>query len=73
MDNEFTHDTAYRAMFYFLESLFKETDSDYLAGLLGELALLPDGGSADPAHRKDFEAAVARARIDMQGVNLKFT
>jgi len=47
---------AYQAMFLFLESYWKlgEKKSDELAGLLGSLALLPDGKSADPALMNDW-------------------
>jgi len=41
--------TAYQCMYTFLDNLYRKTDSEYLAGLLGDMARLEDGISADPA------------------------
>ena len=51
---------AYQAMFLFLDFYWKlgGKKSDELAGLLGSLALLPDGESADPALMDDWKKCV---------------
>jgi hypothetical protein len=53
---------AYKAMFLFLDSYWKlgNKKSDELAGLLGDLALLSDGSSADPAMSEDWQKCVAQ-------------
>lgn len=52
---------AYAATYSFLEHLYRLTNSDYLATLLGGMSLLPDGGTADPAIAEEWRAAVDRA------------
>lgn len=52
---------GYLAMYAFLESLYRETESDYLGGLLGGMSLLPDGSPADPAVWPDWLDAVVKA------------
>jgi hypothetical protein len=54
-----TTQQAYLATFAFLETQFRSTGSEELGALLGSLALLPDGSPADPAHKREWEAAVA--------------
>ena len=54
-----TEQQAYLAMFTFLEHHYRNGAQE-LGELLGSLALLPDGGSADPAHRTEWLAAVER-------------
>jgi len=59
---------AYSAMYRYLERLFEQTKSDELGGLLGSLAVLPDGQPADPAAWSDWLRAVGEARngqVDM--------
>ena len=53
-----TDKQAYAATFYFLEQMFLRTGSDELGALLGSMSLLADGGTADPAMAKDWQAAV---------------
>ena len=57
-----THHEAYLAMFSYLEELYLRTSSDDIGAILGQLALLPDGKSADPAAMIDFERAIARVK-----------
>jgi hypothetical protein len=52
---------AYQAMFLFLDFYWKlgNKKSDDLAVLLGGLALLPDGDSADPALMHDWKKCLS--------------
>lgn len=52
---------AYLAMYAFLSEIYTRTHSDELGALLGSMSLLPDGGTADPAIRHEWQAAVAAA------------
>jgi hypothetical protein len=49
---------AFKVMVHFLESYYKRTASDDIGSLLGDLQLLQDGGSADPAAWEDWILAV---------------
>lgn len=49
---------AYTAMFYYLENLYKMTNSGDLAGFLGSMSLLSDGKPADAAVWEDWVEAV---------------
>lgn len=49
---------AYLCMFEFLRRHHQRGPTDDIAGLLGGLALLEDGGSADPAQMNDWMIAV---------------
>lgn len=53
---------AYLAMFAFLEQRYDMTGSDDLGALLGSMALLTDGGTADPAIWEDWCEAVKKAQ-----------
>jgi hypothetical protein len=44
-----TDEQAFRAMIFFLERYFERTQSDDVGALLGDLQLLDDGLTADPA------------------------
>lgn len=69
MKNTLTSDQAYEAMFRFLERLYEKTGSDYLGGLLGGMALLDDGNSADPAYKSEWLNAVEdvlEGRVDIR-------
>ena len=44
-----TIDEAYRSMYYFLEDYYRMTKSDDIGGMLGSLAILEDGYTADEA------------------------
>jgi hypothetical protein len=56
-----TLEQAYAAMYFFLEDLYNRTRSDELGGLLGSMALLPDGKPADGGISADWQRAVERA------------
>lgn len=53
---------AYLAMFEFLVELYERTQSDELGALLGDLSLLSDGTTADPAAWRDWLRCVKKAR-----------
>jgi hypothetical protein len=52
---------AYLAMFAFLENHYQSTGSSDIGAMLGSLSLLPDGSPAEPAHRREREAAIRSA------------
>ncbi len=58
---QLTEREAYLAMFHFLEAHYKR-GLEELGGLLGSLALLPDGSPADPACLQDWKLAVDAVR-----------
>jgi hypothetical protein len=59
MSEKIDERTAYLAMFEFLRQRYKRTgEPDEIGILLGELSLLEDGGSADPAAMQDWREAV---------------
>ncbi len=60
MKNLSVHE-AYTAMFAFLESRYRMTESDELGALLGSMSLLPGGGTADPAIWEDWLNAIREA------------
>ncbi|MGD1901946.1 MAG: hypothetical protein ACFB9N_06875 [Geitlerinemataceae cyanobacterium] len=45
---------AYLAMYEFLNDFYDRTKSDEVGGLLGEMSLLGDGSTADPAAWEDW-------------------
>lgn len=49
-----TNETAYKAMIRFLEKYYERTNSDDIGSLLGDLQLLSDGSTADPAAWNDW-------------------
>jgi len=55
-----TERVAYLAMFRFLERHF-QNGLEELGGILGSMAFLPDGGSADPAMIEEWRNAVQEA------------
>lgn len=60
--NSLTLKEAYLAMFEFIVELYQRTNSDELGSLLGDLSLLPDGSTADPAAWLDWLRCVEKAR-----------
>lgn len=56
-----TDKQAYTAMFHFLKQLYERTKSDDLAGFLGDMSMLENGSTADPAMLHDWERAVEYA------------
>lgn len=67
-----TEQEAYRAMYYFLEKYYSYIKSEEIANLLGGLSLLPDGSTADPAFETEWSDSIKRAKVDTEGVKLKF-
>ena len=53
---------AYLAMYEFLVELYERTQSDELGSLLGDLSLLADGTTADPAAWNDWLRCIEKAR-----------
>ena len=53
---------AYLARYEFLVELYERTQSDELGSLLGDLSLLADGTTADPAAWGDWLRCVEKAR-----------
>ena len=62
-----TEKQEYLAMFYYLERLYDETNSDELGGLLGSMILLEDGRPSDPAVWSDWEEAIVKAKAKTEG------
>lgn len=54
MNDNLTHKQAYAAMFDFIEQIFRRTNSDDLAALLGSMSTTADGVPAD-RRQTDFE------------------
>lgn len=63
MTNEpmLTTKQAFRAMVFFLEGYYERTKSDDVGSLLGDLQVLKDGATADPAAMEDWDRCVRRA------------
>lgn len=57
-DDKVTVREAYLAMFEYLHCYYERGKSDEIGGMLGDLSLLQDGGSADPAAMSDFLLAM---------------
>lgn len=53
---------AYLAMYAYLAELYEDTKADYLGGLLGEMSLLEDELTADPAAWRRWIEAVSKVR-----------
>ena len=64
---------AYLSMFEFIVELYKRTKSDDLGAILGDLSLLPDGTTADPAAWSDWLRCVEKVRRDGVDANLAIT
>lgn len=58
--DELTTQQAFKAMVLFLESFYERTKSDDVGGLLGDLILLKDGTTADPAAWDDWMKCVKK-------------
>jgi hypothetical protein len=52
---------AYFAMYIYLEKLYRNTNSENLAGFLGSMSLLDDGTTADPAVWQDWMESISKA------------
>jgi hypothetical protein len=60
--NNLTLNEVYAAMFVFLERRYNMTKSDEIGSMLGDMTLLPDGGTADPATWGDWLKCVEAAK-----------
>lgn len=64
-----TVEEAYGAMYRYLQRLLERTGSREIAGLLGEMSLLEDGTTVDPAAWSDWLEAVRdvqEKKVDME-------
>jgi hypothetical protein len=57
-----TTNQAFTAMVIFLEGFYERTKSDDVAGLLGDLILMADGNTADPAAWLDWLESIERSK-----------
>jgi len=57
-----TDHEAFLAMYDLLRDRYERTKSADIGALLGDLSLLPDGGTADPAAWQDWVRAVEKAK-----------
>ena len=71
-----TSKQAYEAMYSFLEAYYERGASDEIGYMLGNMSLLSDGTSADPAYTEDWNEAVKKviegkvdARLEIGGLN----
>jgi hypothetical protein len=55
-----TAESTFNAMRLFLEEYYQRTQSEGIAGLLGDLRALPDGKPVDPAAWDDWIRCVER-------------
>lgn len=62
---------AYRAMFYYLQDYYFREHSDEIGNMLGGMALLSDGGTADAAAWEDWLIAVKRSETDLDSIFLR--
>jgi len=60
-------------MYAFLTHWYQMTQSADIAGLLGSMSLLPDGGTADPAIESDWQEALEKAKRGEVDPNLKLS
>lgn len=68
-----TEKQAYAAMYFFLNEFWKRTKSDDLGNILGDMSLLADGSTADPAIREDWNRAVECALQGNEPDSLTFS
>jgi hypothetical protein len=71
MDETLTKREAFLAMYAFLERIYERLKSDDLGGILGDMSLLPDGGTADPSVWSDWELAVQSVKNGKTDARLK--
>jgi len=69
---DLTKKEAYLAMYSFLENEYEMTKSDDIAGLLSDMSLLQDGGTADPAAMHAWEEAIKKVKAGETDALLKF-
>lgn len=70
MNDKVTIDEAYKAMYLYLENLYKLTGSDDLGGFLGSMSMLQDGKPVDEAVWEDWLEAIEKAKKGAS-INLK--
>ncbi|WP_017211372.1 hypothetical protein [Clostridium beijerinckii] len=58
-----TIEEAYKSMVNFLEKYYQRTNSDDIGGLLGDIMLIDEGRTADPASWHDWIESVERMRM----------
>jgi len=61
-NNPLTIDEAYLAMYEILLSVWKRTQDDELGNLLGDMSLLENGKTADPATWGDWIKCVEKVK-----------
>lgn len=66
MSKKLTELQAYNAMFHFLKAYYERTNSDDVGSLLGDLQMMSDNRTADPAAWSDWIKSVEAtlAQID---------
>ncbi|TDF94151.1 hypothetical protein [Paenibacillus piri] len=57
---------AFKAMVLFLEDYYDRTKSDDVGSLLGDLIILADGSTADPAVWKEWLDCLDRSSVNKQ-------
>lgn len=70
MDDRITITEAYKAMYLYLENLYKLTGSADLAGFLGSMSMLQDGKPVDETVWEDWLEAIDQAKKNAN-INLK--
>ena len=58
MEEKLTTVQAFDSMIKFLEGYYERTSSDDVGSLLGDMRILKDGGTADPAAWDDWMKSV---------------
>lgn len=59
-----TIEEAYKSMVNFLEKYYKRTNSDEIGGLLGDIMLIDERTTADPASWQDWLESVERIKSE---------
>ena len=70
MDALLTPKEAYAAMYLFLCELYRKAGYDQLAGILGDMSLLDDGTTADPAYWQDWLRMVEKSKQQNPDIGL---
>jgi len=52
---------AYKAMCYFLENYYNQTNSDDIGSLLGSMQILEDRNTADPTMWNDWKDCIKKS------------
>ena len=59
-----TIEEAYKSMVNFLEKYYQRTNSDDIGGLLGDIMIMDEGITADPASWHDWLESVERIKSE---------